>query len=522
MRFFIRPGPIKVQLQPLISTGGGVVCRTQEPSAILLADPNDITAGVEGAIHFYISTQYVHDCVAQNQQLDIERYRFSDVQPIQTRASSRKRGGTGRMGYSLEDDTAILNFIANHRKEAKGNRIWQQMERQRITSHSWQSMKDRFLKHLQHKLVQKTPEKKKKLSVLKESLSSEDNISQSTPQKTPKKKSKVVSSLDSDTTQISCEQDEGTAEQSKRQTPSEESSSLQDPALERRQTDEIRDETREDSDGDESEQDCDSEQARNSPKRARMDMDSSAEDTPPVLNDQTRLKETQNSHNPTKLGGASGKKLSILRKAAREFDDSQTMGGSQEDLPLSQTSSNNASDTDEVQIRAARERAIKEQKANPGPPTDSEDPAQANQTHRSTSSPMDEDAGPSSASLPITSNAHMFLFQQDSQEELSQPSESEQLSHNLLETKQHVIQLMQESKKDLVEVMKALLKASGDVGLALSYLRDGYNSEVHGPIWTRYDDEMLFSADSFESERLLDKYGAEEVSKRAAFLKADS
>lgn len=279
MRFFIRPGPTKVQLQPLILNGGGVLCRTQEPNAILLADPSDITAAVESASHFYISTQYVHDCVAQNQQLDIENYRFSNLQPVQTRATSRKQQGMGRMGYSLEDDATILNFIAKHQKEAKGNRIWQQMEHQRITSHSWQSMRDRFLKHLQHKLELKSPANKKKVSPLKASSSSEDNTSQPTPKKKTKKKAVVVSSSNSDATQISHEHEEGTREQPDLQVSPEEIISPQDPASEKRQTDEVRKET----DGDESvpekEQQYDSEQPEVSPKRARMDTDSPAEDT---------------------------------------------------------------------------------------------------------------------------------------------------------------------------------------------------------------------------------------------------
>lgn len=168
---------------------------------------------------------------------------------------------------------------------------------------------------------------------------------------------------------------------------------------------------------------------------------------------------------------------------------------------------------------AARERAVKDQDANPEHPNEAEEPAAA--VCRSTPGPEDDDAGPSSAALPVTSTAHMFLFQQESQEELIQPSEEDQPSQSLLETKRHVVKLMQESKKDLVEVMKALLKASGDVTLALWYLRAGYDPEVHGPIWTRHDDEMLLSDDSLTSERLGEKYGAEGVSKRAAFLKAD-
>lgn len=279
MRFFIRPGPTKVQLQPLISNGGGVLCRTQEPNAILLADPGDITAAVEDASHFYITTQYIHDCVAQNQQLDIENYRFSNFQAVQTRSTSRKRQDTGRMSYSLEDDTAILNFIAKHQKEAKGNRIWQQMERQCITSHSWQSMRDRFLKHLQHKLEQKSPVNKKKVIPLKESSSSEDNTSQPMPKKTPRKKAEMVlsSPSDLDATQISHEHEDGTREQPERQVSPEEISSPQDPASDKRQTGKVRNET----DGDESAPEKEQQQPEVSPKRARMDMDtdSPTEDT---------------------------------------------------------------------------------------------------------------------------------------------------------------------------------------------------------------------------------------------------
>lgn len=279
MRFFIRPGPSKVQLQPLISNGGGVLCRTQEPNAILLADPGDITDAVKAAGHFYISTQYVYDCVSQSQQLDIESYRLSNVQPVQTRAASRKQHSTGRMGYSLEDDTAILKFISNHRKEAKGNRIWQQMEHQGITGHSWQSMKDRFLKHLQHNLEQNSPENKKKGSLLKESSSSEENIFRSTPKKTPKKKAVLVSSSESDSTQISSEPEGGSTEQADLQPSHEETRNSEDPGAEKSQTDEARKDAHGDESVPEKARQHDIEQPEVSPKRARMDTDGPAEAT---------------------------------------------------------------------------------------------------------------------------------------------------------------------------------------------------------------------------------------------------
>ncbi|KAI5607530.1 telomeric repeat-binding factor 2-interacting protein 1 isoform X1, partial [Silurus asotus] len=567
MRFFIRPGPTKVQLQPLISNGGGILCRNQESDAILLANPGDITSVVQGAGHFYISTQYVHDCVAQNQQLDLESYRFSNVQPVRTRAASRKHRATGRMGYSKEDDTAILNFITKHQKEAKGNRIWQQMELQGITAHSWQSMKDRFLKHLQHRLKEKSHENKKKVSSLKESSSSELSISQSTQQK---QKAGLVSSFDSDATQISQEKETGAKEQPDLQASPEETNDLQDSQL-----DEVRKETDGNDPTSEKEQPSDNETPEVSLKRARMDTDSPAEDPQHsmhlfkvrfsqvlysffVSNDpQTSVSlclmyqserrcsavydlpifiyvafslffnsgpseqtsPPRENHQPS---APSGLRCSILERAAREFEDSQANDGSQQDQ--SQAPSRNASDTDESQIMAARQRAIMEQEVNPEHPHVTDNPSPVSQNHSNTPGPEDdedEDTSPSSAALPTTSNAHMFLFQQESQEDFSQPSEEDLLSQSLLETQQHVIRLMQESKKNLVEVMKGLLKVNGDVSLARSYLLEGYDAEVHGRIWTREDDEILRSANSLQFKRLHEKYGAKSVSKRAAFLKVD-
>lgn len=39
MSFFLRPGPVKRKLQPLIIAGGGLLCNVQQPGVILLIDP---------------------------------------------------------------------------------------------------------------------------------------------------------------------------------------------------------------------------------------------------------------------------------------------------------------------------------------------------------------------------------------------------------------------------------------------------------------------------------------------------
>lgn len=52
MNFFLRPGPIKQKLHPLITAGGGVMCRVQQPGAILLIDPEEKSSVPESAAHW--------------------------------------------------------------------------------------------------------------------------------------------------------------------------------------------------------------------------------------------------------------------------------------------------------------------------------------------------------------------------------------------------------------------------------------------------------------------------------------
>ncbi len=162
MRFYVRPGPTKTQIYPLVTNGGGTLCRSQEPGAILLIDPRDATAVTSSSGQKYISTKYIKDCVEQNQQLNLDDYVISVGPSVQTRMATRHQSN-GRLGYSPEDDAAILKFMEKRQHEAKGNLVWKEMEKRRVTDHSWQSMRDRFLKHLQDRLVKKSPTKRKPL-----------------------------------------------------------------------------------------------------------------------------------------------------------------------------------------------------------------------------------------------------------------------------------------------------------------------------------------------------------------------
>lgn len=52
MSFYLRPGPVKRKLQPLITAGGGLLCNVQQPGAILLIDPEERGSIPETTAHW--------------------------------------------------------------------------------------------------------------------------------------------------------------------------------------------------------------------------------------------------------------------------------------------------------------------------------------------------------------------------------------------------------------------------------------------------------------------------------------
>ncbi|XP_031710131.1 telomeric repeat-binding factor 2-interacting protein 1 isoform X2 [Anarrhichthys ocellatus] len=146
MSFFLRPGPVKNKLQPLITAGAGVLCNVQKPGAILLMEPEERGSIPETSAHWFVSTQYILDSIEKDEQLNLEDYRLnSEVVPKLKNNTDISTGLLGgRVAYTAEDDAAILTYVSDHKKRVGGNRLWQEMEKQRVTSHSWQSMKYRY------------------------------------------------------------------------------------------------------------------------------------------------------------------------------------------------------------------------------------------------------------------------------------------------------------------------------------------------------------------------------------------
>ncbi|CAO2610058.1 Telomeric repeat-binding factor 2-interacting protein 1 [Lemmus lemmus] len=157
MSFYVRPSPAKRRLSTLILHGGGTVCRVQEPGAVLLAQPGEALAEASGD---FISTQYILDCVERNERLELEAYRLGlSEQAPDTKPGASTEGSaelepqplTGRIAYTDADDVAILTYVKENARSPNsvtGNALWKAMEKSSITQHSWQSLKDRYLKHL--------------------------------------------------------------------------------------------------------------------------------------------------------------------------------------------------------------------------------------------------------------------------------------------------------------------------------------------------------------------------------------
>ncbi|XP_059856119.1 telomeric repeat-binding factor 2-interacting protein 1 isoform X2 [Delphinus delphis] len=162
MSFYVRPSPAKRRLSTLILHGGGTLCRVQEPGAVLLAQPGEAAAEASGD---FISTQYILDCVERNERLELEAYRLGPAlgadQAPETKPGAQAGGAAstepelqphaGRIVFTDADDVAILTYVKEHARSPSsvtGNALWKAMEKSSLTQHSWQSMKDRYLKRL--------------------------------------------------------------------------------------------------------------------------------------------------------------------------------------------------------------------------------------------------------------------------------------------------------------------------------------------------------------------------------------
>ncbi|KAM8914748.1 telomeric repeat-binding factor 2-interacting protein 1 isoform 1-T2 [Spinachia spinachia] len=648
MTFFLRPGPVKLKLQPLITAGAGVLCNVQQPGAILLLEPEERRSISESATHWFVSTQYILDCIDKNEQLNLEDYRlYPEVLPRQSARLHNKKaisagfmGGSGRIFYSAEDDRAILTYVSKHKSETGGNRLWQEMEKQSVTSHSWQSMKYRYKARLtQSEVVKmatteedskaaegKTKVKENEKTDVPKTSSPEDSASAPTHLKETdlrqvdqtRIRAQSVLSESTDTveaeTSISSQEEVQHVDPQTDKQPSEtklgetvktsNSPQPERPCLDP-QTDALL-VTAESAEPEAEEpqtaisprkksapQDSpkkSTEKQKVSPKPeqlqrkvTRRQLASEMSSTPEPYAKKLRSLTTspgrpQSSPQPSKktkpasnksapqvdtvedqppppkrprgerVAGApetapaesdsapqkkkEKRKLGILEMAIKEFEDGsesdddagpdiQTLIETAMTRPTSPERPLPTSDTaaDVVcaasgpeQVPSARGRAPEAE-----PPAGSGIPG--------CPGPLANEA------VDAASKVHLFIFDSESQEDSqsiigdhpvasSKPRAVLSLTQvQLDEDKQRIKELMSQTNQDLVSVTKALLKTSGDFSAALDQLLNP--TPPSGPVWNRYDDSLLFSANPGVRHQLREKYGEQDVAKRIIFLEVE-
>ncbi|XP_072202316.1 telomeric repeat-binding factor 2-interacting protein 1 [Excalfactoria chinensis] len=148
MRFYIRPGLAKLRLAPLLLAGGAGLCRVQEPGAVHLAQPGE--PAPDGAV----STEYVAACVESQRRLPLDLYRHRGPAPLP--ATPR-----GRLPFTEAEDAALLQAVRERNgARVSGTALWKELECTGLTRHSWQAMRDRYLRHLRplHREQQQTEE----------------------------------------------------------------------------------------------------------------------------------------------------------------------------------------------------------------------------------------------------------------------------------------------------------------------------------------------------------------------------
>uniref|UniRef100_A0A3P9C9F0 Telomeric repeat-binding factor 2-interacting protein 1 n=1 Tax=Maylandia zebra TaxID=106582 RepID=A0A3P9C9F0_9CICH len=591
MNFFLRPGPIKRKLQPLVSAGGGMLCNVQQPGAILLTDPEDRSVIPESTAHWYVSTQYIYDCVEKNEQLNLEDYRLNPekVQRHSARLNNSKNSSPqatgGRSAYTTEEDAAILNYVSKHKTETGGNRLWQEMEKQHVTAHTWQSMKHRYKAQLAKKQTaaveaekpedSKTAEEKTEVEEHQETdaqkSSCEEDVSEtdltqmdvqlvqtgSTPENVDQEQHAETQLLTAETTDAETEKTNEkqkaspVLEQPLRRTTRRQlelepygkklrSSSTQavrttsSPQPLKKTKSALQQDTTTDQPA--------PKKARGKTPRAAAESDEE-QSTPAAISKTIQADET----NPVPQKGEKKKekrKLGILELATKEFeDDSESDDLEAPDLQNPAQTAATSTSLHPPPADTTPDPASKQSCTKPGPtetPLSNVEQAQATSNNcaaeKSCLPPAAEPVV--SEAVGTTSKAHLFIFDSEPQEDDSQsvsgdrpaaPSEP-QPTVNKDAALSLTQDLLEEDKLRIRDLMNQTDKDLISVTKALLKTSGDFSAakdlllnppSISGPFWNRCDDRLLLSAEPISIQRLQEKYGEEMVAKRIVFLEVE-
>nr|XP_019952088.1 PREDICTED: telomeric repeat-binding factor 2-interacting protein 1 [Paralichthys olivaceus] len=563
MSFFLRPGPVKHKLQPLITSGGGMMCSVQQPGAILLIDQDERDSIPETAAHWYVSINYIYDCIKQGKHLNVEDYRLNpeDI-PRQSARLLSKEGSSGLTGgrapYTPEEDAAILSYVSKHRSETGGNRLWQEMQKQHVTSHSWQSMKYRYRVQLSKKLSDAeevgTKEENQETEVPKSSHSPQPealqtDLTQIDDQPVPAASSHVEAEtsnvsqpeeplvdpqedapIPADSTEPEAEETQATMFPQNENVPED---SLQPPFSS------FTPQKQKEKQGASPKQE---QQPEHQPMRRQLEASSSPEPYGKKLRWSYSAEKLTSSSQSAKKTKTAVKKHKSIDPPPSKRARGMSVTAESEELESVETVVSETPQPDEESNSLEKAEKKKERRKFGILELATKEFEDESESGPAVSGPAASDFGAfgpaATEAFHAASRAHLFIFDTESQEEDSHPLTCDNATAlfnpqplvnkdaapsitqvQLEEDMQQLRALMKQTNQDLVDVTKALLRTSGDFSAALELLLNPY--DINGSFWNRYDDGLLISADPVVRQQLQEKYGEKELAKRIVFLELE-
>jgi len=151
LSFSMRPCALRAEIRTLLIEHGGTFSREINDNMIRLTENKSFKQGVH--------IDFIYDSIKQGVLLKLADYTLPQYALKETSNSitvDAAKVVSARSKYEPEEDDAIIQYVAQKSCDygqvgsVTGNMMWKQMERDKITLHSWQSMKNRYLKKLQH------------------------------------------------------------------------------------------------------------------------------------------------------------------------------------------------------------------------------------------------------------------------------------------------------------------------------------------------------------------------------------
>ena len=107
----------------------------------ILPDSKNDTVLLEG---------FVYESIRARTLQPMQPYRITEILSTSGSVSARKHA---RKAYTESEDAAIVTYVLNMQDKfaVSGNMLWKQAAADQVTTHSWQSMKERFRKFLREK-----------------------------------------------------------------------------------------------------------------------------------------------------------------------------------------------------------------------------------------------------------------------------------------------------------------------------------------------------------------------------------